>query len=226
VPKKATINPKKRSHVTNQRERIIDLLAQAANVEIDFTVDPRERPLTGIDLDQWRAVMGITSADVAYALAIPPSKLASRCRARAALSLDLEILIRLYEKAPGPPTWYPPSMREVYEALYKADQGQFAAAHGQRGPGYARQGYYARFAALFGRTLHNAYRWIDYGGNVRADMSRIAGKLWQLPVDERKLTLEHLSRRAWKMRGIDFDLEFPEPTPEGLEGLWTKLDRK
>jgi len=226
VPKKASINPKKNSHITNQRERIIDLLAQAAQVDIDFTVDPRERPLTGIDLDQWRAEMGITSRDVAYALAISPGKLAAHCRARAPLSLDLEILVRLYEKSPGPPPWYPPTMRQVYECMYRVDQEQFALTHGPRATAYARQGYYARFAALFGRTLHNAYRWLDYGGNVRADLSRMTGKLWQIPEGERKLTLEHLSRRAWKLRGVDFDREFPEPTPEGLDNLWKKLDRR
>ena len=65
-----------------------------------------------------RCDMGIAAANVAYAaLAIAPSKLAACCRARAALSLDLEVLFCLDEKAHGPSNCSPASMREVYKAL-------------------------------------------------------------------------------------------------------------
>lgn len=182
---------------------------KAAADEIDFSVSSDERPMTGLDLEAWRGRHALSVIDASLALALPSAFHYNKLsRTEGPLDQTMEILLRVYDEFPGPPAWSYPTIRQLFESFYGQERDAFFRAQGPEYSGYARSRLFARFAAIFGRSMFSAHRWIERNGKVQADVARIQAKT--VDMRDPRNDLERIAARVWRLRGVDFESHFPQ----------------
>jgi hypothetical protein len=176
---------------------------------IDTAVDVSRRPMVGRDIERFRARHGLHAVDVIYALCIQNSAKYNEVLRMPEMPHTLELLIRLYDQFPGHTPWLTVSPREAFDMLYSDVMRPF------EGTEYAKEvrlALYRRFTAILGRSVFTAYRWIQSEGNSKSSVGKICAKLSVIP--NPRGVIENLARLMYKVRGIDFEREYPLPTPE------------
>jgi hypothetical protein len=166
---------------------------------------PANRPLTGPDIEMFRAWHKLNIRDMVYALGLQTlTSYKKLCVVQEPLAMSKEILLRLYVHTPGLPSmWRVPLPKEFFDSIY----GEELAKMG--GSLRAKQMLYARFAAMTGRSLFTSYRWLDHGGDPSADVARIISKVTEESAPA--ATLEKIAALALRLRGINFEHDFPMP---------------
>jgi hypothetical protein len=164
--------------------------------------------MTGLDLEAWRGRHALSVIDTSLALALPSAFHYNKLsRTEGALDLGMEILLRVYDEFPGAPAWRYPTIKQLFEAFYGPDRDAFFSVQGPEYSGYARSRLFTRFAAIFGRSMFSAHRWIERNGKVQADIARIQAKTVDMP--DPRHDLERIAARVWALRGVDFETHFP-----------------
>lgn len=182
----------------------------AQTLPVDLSIDTHRRPLTGMDVDNFRARHQLMVSDIVYLFALPGSSQYNRVvrgdRSPRPLPYIREFLLRICDRYPSPPPWRVVSMREAFELLYGPSLQAF---DGAPQAGAARVMAYARFTALLGRSSFSAYRWIEKAGRAKPEMARTLAKI--LERDDPCAAAESIARTVWHVRGVDFDKTFPAP---------------
>lgn len=182
---------------------------------VDLSVDSSLRPLTGMDVDNFRARHQLMVSDIVYLFALPGSAQYNRVvrgdRSPRPLPYIREFLLRICDRYPSPPPWRVVSMREAFELLYGPCLQPF---DGTPQAGAARVMAYARFTALLGRSSFSAYRWIEKAGRAKPEMARTLAKI--LEREDPRQSAEDIARAIWQVRGVDFDKTFPAPAPNNI----------
>lgn len=179
-------------------------------------VDPKDRPMTGRDIDTFRARHKLQTVDVIYALCIQSSALYNRTLRSESIPFATELLIRLYDLRPGHAPWREVTPMDAFEILYADVLRKFKGTIYEKD---ARLALYRRFTACFGRSVYTAYRWLETGGNhstKRGNSKRAILKVFAKlsTLDNPREVLEGVSRQMLKVRGIDLDATYPLPTLE------------
>lgn len=174
---------------------------------IDTSADISARPMAGSDIERFRARHHLRLEDTTYALALGSSaKFNVACRLPA-LPFTLELLIRIYDESPSHPPWGEFTPQAAFEMMYGSAVRDFA------GSPVANEAWLdlsARFAGGIGRSRFAALRWIKSGGNARAEVSKILGKLSSMNAPRE--TLERLARLMYTARRHNFDSLYPMPS--------------
>jgi hypothetical protein len=174
-----------------------------------------QRPLAGIDLAAFGERSGLTRMEVVAALALASPGMFNELTRHGALPLpfERELLLRRHLKmATRPPRRTP---HEVFHAIYGDLLARFKELASDPVAESARVMLYERFAALFGKTVYTAYRWLRVNNNgdhgqATLPMLKLLASLPESPQHMREV-LENLAREAYEARGLDFDAEFPLP---------------
>lgn len=176
---------------------------------IDLSLDESKRPLAGRDIDRFRARHRLSISDVSYALALQSTAAYGKACRMPMMPVAREVLVRLYNQYPNPPPWRELTPAEAFTLLYGDILEQWTGT-----PQYddARIVLYGRFTALFGRSVYNAYRWIEQEGNAKAEIGRILAKATTL--SKPRETLEAIAGQVLLLRGVDLDGQFPVPTQD------------
>lgn len=187
----------------------------AQSRSIDLAADVGKRPLTGMDVDNFRARHQLMVSDMVHLLALPGSSGYNRVVRGTGTPTPLtyirEFLLRMCDRYPSPPPWIHTTMRQAFEKLYGPALAPF---EGQPHAGAARVMAYARFTALLGRSSFSAYRWIEQAGRAKPEMQRALAKV--LEQENPRQAAEDVARTIWAVRGVDFDQAFPLPTQTNL----------
>ncbi len=187
----------------------------AQGLPVDLSTDSAARPLTGMDVDSFRARHQLMVSDIVYLFALPGSSQYNRVvrgdRSPRPLPYIREFLLRICDRYPTPPPWRNVGMREAFELLYGPALQPFADSPQA---GAARVMAYARFTALLGRSSFSAYRWIEKAGRAKPEMARTLAKIVER--DDPRTAAEDVARVVWAVRGVDFDKTFPAPTAHSI----------
>ena len=149
-----------------------------ANTEVprvDITVHSDHRPLCGYDVAHLQ--------EMSVAMAVLPSRYGAMIRSSAVLSVEQEILLRLYMMKKMPPSWYKHSAAEVFDYLYGRMLKQFPAGQQQNG---ARVMLFRRFGCLMGKSRSRAYIWITSNQGVGKTTEMIFGKIHDMQLSREK----------------------------------------
>lgn len=191
-------------------KRVRNISPHAAMPEhIDLSLPPDRRPLTGLDIERFRARYGLSIAEASHALALmSPAAYGKACRL-GVLPITREVLIRLYDLSPRPAPWVNIRPGKTFEDVYGRILSYWSGK-----PQYeaAKLDLYGRFTLILGRESTDAYRWIDHGGAARNDVHRILAKLTEF--EDQREALESVGKHVLSLRGIDLDKVYPLPTPE------------
>lgn len=186
--------------------------------EVDLTKPRSRRPMTGLDIEEWRADRGMTKYDTQYALGFRNSNHYNKMCLKPILPAELELLIRLYEESPliTGPGWEKYSLPALFNLMYGNELAVFSDT---RDATYAKVDLGTRFTKMFNRSSPRQYQWLDEAAtrneseiNAYAVMERILAKLHH--VDDPKGLLERVARKVWFLRGFDLDAVHPVPTPD------------
>lgn len=184
----------------------------AGDAPVDVVRPPSQRPLVGRDIEAFRMRHQLDRSTSATALAFTAaSQYNKKSLEPGSLPYDLELLIRLYDTHPGPAPWVNVLPSEMFEKVYGPRLAQFA---GTPAAEPARTMLYARFAAIFGRSIYASYRWLDSSGateNPSGPIQRVLSKLTE--IENPGAFLEALASRIYQLRGHNFDKAFPLPDP-------------
>jgi hypothetical protein len=176
---------------------------------VDMSLLPSRRPLTGPDIDRFRTRNGLSIAEASHALALTsPAAYGKACRL-GVLPITREVLIRLYDMSPRPVPWVKVRPAKAFEMIY----GEILSFWKGK-PEYeaAKLDLYGRFTLLLGRESTDAYRWIGQGGAARNDVLRILAKLTDF--EDQRIALEGAGKHVLRLRGIDLDQIYPLPTED------------
>lgn len=176
---------------------------------IDLSLAPDKRPLTGVDIERFRARYGLSIAEASHALALmAPAAYGKACRV-GVLPITREVLVRLYHLSPRPAPWVSVRPGKSFEVIY----GNLLT-YWRGKPEYdaAKLDLYGRFTLMLGRESTDAYRWVEGGGAARNDVHRILAKLTEF--DNQREALEAVGKHVLILRGIDLDQVYPLPTPD------------
>lgn len=184
---------------------------------VDLTKPRSDRPMTGLDIEQWRAERGMAKYDAQYALGFRNSNHYNKMCLEPILPEALELLIRIYEDSeliPGP-GWPKFSLPDLFSLMYGEALEVFK---GTKYETYAKVDLGTRFTKIFGRSSARQYQWLEDDAkrnesdlNAYSVMECILAKLHQ--ADDPKGLLERAGRKVWQLRGVDLDAEYPVPTP-------------
>jgi len=183
---------------------------------IDLTKPRSHRPMTGLDIEQWRAERGMEKYDAQYALGFRNSNHYNKMCLEPILPAALELLIRIYEDSPiiPGPGWPKYSLPDLFMQMYGEALDSFK---GTKYETYAKVDLGTRFTKIFDRSSARQYQWLvedtkrnDSDLNANAVMERILAKLHSL--DDPKEVLERVARKVWLLRGVDLATEFPVPS--------------
>ena len=192
-----------------------DRLKASALAEVDPSASEAFRPLTGIDVEMFRARHQLPISDMVHMLALQGSAQYNRvARSATPLSFSHEFLLRICEVYPSPPPWNNIGMAELFDMLYGAILRQFEP-HGLMD--MARVILYYRFTALFGRSSFTGYRWIEKRGPAKPELHKIAAKIAER--QNPRQAAEDIARVIWRVRGVDFDESFPIPSIATLSSV-------
>lgn len=187
-------------------------LKSASLVDVDVSANEAFRPLTGIDVEGFRARHMLTISDMVHMLALQGSAHCNRItRQSTPLAFNHEFLLRICEMYPSPPPWNKISMAELFELMYGSILQQFVPYGLEE---VARVALYYRFTALFGRSSFTGYRWIEKRGPAKPELHKVAAKIAER--QNPRMVAEDIARVIWKARGVDFDESFPIPTMASL----------
>lgn len=174
---------------------------------IDTSVDTSGRPLTGSDIERFRARHHLKLEDVTFALCLGSSaKFNVACRLPS-LPFTLEMLMRIYDESPSHAPWGEVTPQAAFEMLYGSVVRDFAGS-----PVFkeVQLDLYARFAGAIGRSRFAALRWIRGAGNAKGQVTKVFGKLSAMK--NPRETLERLARVMYTTRRHNFDSLYPMPS--------------
>jgi hypothetical protein len=184
---------------------------------VDLTKPRSSRPMTGLDIEQWRAERGMAKYDAQYALGFRNSNHYNKMCLEPVLPATLELLIRIYEESPliPGPGWKKYSLPELFNLMYGEALSLFKDTPLET---YAKVDFGTRFTKIFDRSSARQYQWLEGDSkrnesdlNAYSVMECILSKL--CTVDDPKQVLEKAARKVWLLRGVDLDSEFPVPSP-------------
>ena len=175
--------------------------------EIDTALPLNKRPMTGIDVVNFKSRHGLDSSDVIYALAIQNSVRFNQMCRLPALPYTTELMIRLYDEYPNNPPWTRITPQNAFEMLYGSVVKEF---NGSPAAQDVRRALFRRFTQAIGRSIFTAYRWVQDEGKAKPQMTRIFAKLTTVP--NPREALERIARLMYQTRKLDFDALFPLPT--------------
>lgn len=176
---------------------------------VDITVQSDQRPLCGYDVDHLQAMTRLDCREMSVAMAVLPSRYGALIRSSAVLSVEQEILLRLYMMEKMPPSWYKHSAAEVLDYLYGRMLKQFPAGQQQNG---ARVMLFRRFGCLMGKSRSRAYIWITSNQGVGKTTEMIFGKIHDMQLTREEI--ESVVEGIYRLRGHSLDSEARLPTPE------------
>jgi hypothetical protein len=189
-------------------------IAPRKKAETVTSVNPllsvEKRPMYGQDLLAFRSRHNLRVEDVIYALAFATMASFTKTANLRLLPYDREVLMRLYDRMPGPTPWKRVTPRDAFFLFYEDLLKQFD----EKSPSFApaRTMLFARFTAMLGRTVFRGYSWIEGHGKTDGVVAKILTKACSFP-DPRD-ALESAARTTWALRGVDFDAEYPLPDPK------------
>ncbi len=183
-------------------------------LKVDMSKPRSQRPMIGLDIEEWRGELGLTKYDAQYALGFRNSNHYNKMCNSPLLPEALELLIRLYEEIPRERGWERFSIKELFHLMYDDALEPFIGSEYET---WARVDLGTRFAKFFGRSSARQYEWLaDDGRRNDADLPAysviecILSKLKQ--ADDPKILLERVAKHVWQLRGVDIDVEFRVPT--------------
>ncbi|MGL4188081.1 MAG: hypothetical protein ACRCTM_04270 [Sphaerotilus sulfidivorans] len=176
---------------------------------VDITVHADHRPLCGYDIDHMRAMTRLDCREMSVAMAMLPSRYGATIRSSAVLSIEQEILLRLYMMKRMPISWYRHSAAEVFDQLYGGMLEDFPVGHQRNG---ARVMLFNRFGRLMGKSRSRAYIWITSNQGFGKTTEMIFGKIHDMQLTREEI--ESLVDGIYRLRGHSLDSEAPLPTPE------------
>jgi hypothetical protein len=191
----------------------VEVEVEREGTVVDLNLPPTKRPLTGFDLQSFQAKFNMTKADLIYALAITtPLMLNKQMESRTELDFPVELLLRLYDRHPGPAPWRSISPAEGLEFLYGDVLKRFQdTEHGDEAKNVCER----RMVQCFGRHSTTAYRWFDLEGRSKQVVARVLAKLSEFEDHvEARETLEGIARLMYRVRGDASELTEPLPTQE------------
>lgn len=180
-------------------------------VVVDFMRDVDQRPLCGHDIESFRASMGLSRMEFSLAMALVPGHYQKTVSDQHPLSLDREILLRLYQLSPGPSAWQNWSPQEAFEEFYGPLLRSFVLPVHQA---KARVMLYRRFTAIMGRSVARSFSWFQGNQGHSLPVRRVLGKLIELASPRE--VLEAIAAQAYAVRGQDLELIAPLPTLESV----------
>lgn len=183
---------------------------------VDLSKPRSQRPMMGLDIEEWRGEHNLSKYDAQYALGFRNSNHYNKMCALPLLPEALELLIRLYEEVPRERGWARYSIKELFHLMYDPALEPFVGTELET---WARVDLGTRFAKIFGRSSARQYQWLsddrrrnDTDLPAYAVIECILSKLKQ--VDDPREVLERVAKKVWAMRGVDLDVEFRVPTPD------------
>jgi len=179
----------------------------AGLIEVDLNLPSDKRPLTGWDMQTFMAKHNLGRLDVTYALAITtPLVLNKMMESRKSLGFSVELLLRLYDKVPGPAPWMKMTPNEGLELIYGDIMRMFEdTIHAEE----ARRVCERRMVQCFGRHITTAHRWFKLEGRSRQVVERVFAKLSEVGVGlvqdeaclQRRDLFEDISLQMHRVRG-------------------------
>ena len=183
---------------------------------VDLSKPRSQRPMMGLDIEEWRGEHNLSKYDAQYALGFRNSNHYNKMCALPLLPEALELLIRLYEEVPRERGWARYAIKELFHLMYDPALEPFVGTELET---WARVDLGTRFAKIFGRSSARQYQWLsddrrrnDTDLPAYAVIECILSKLKQ--VDDPREVLERVAKKVWAMRGVDLDVEFRVPTPD------------
>lgn len=209
------------NQITLRSRQIHPILSGDAVPRPDPTVHRAYRPLSGLDIEDWRGTHKLSKFDAEAALGFRSVIAYNRECRREVLPIRTEILLRLYEKRPENYPWTRLSFKTLFQQMYGEFIDRFNDPEVQL---RARADLEARFTVLFGRSPTRGYAWLR-GGDEQAGRKGVKDEPSSYATIERilqKLTqwdnpgemFETIATQSLKLRGIDIDEIFPIPTLE------------
>lgn len=176
-----------------------------------------DRPLVWRDLADFRARHNRTIADIVYDLALQVGKAYSPDSSnRKILPFDMEMLVRLYDASPSSCNWKRPTILGMFRRLY----GEAIDAFSEELRPAAELAYGRRYARSIGRLDTALYRWKtgSKGDSTIRRMGNLLSKIESLGEtdDEIREKYEALAFRAWMLRGVDINKDFPIPSEDSV----------
>lgn len=188
------------------------------NVKVDMSLSIAQRPLKGIDIEEWVWSARLSKHEAHFALGFRNANHYAEMCKRPLISPTLEILIRLYYRFPDARGWGKFTTRDLYDRLYKSTEDAFEP--GSKHHLHAVVDLGSRFCKLFGRSVARQYEWIrdvkpDTESQQYAEIDAILGKLFEIQkhTDAAKV-FEEVALHVGKLRGVDINSMYPVPTPE------------
>jgi hypothetical protein len=185
-----------------------------SELKIDMKKPRDRRPMIGFDIEQWRGENRLSKYDAQFALGFRNSNHYNKMCNSQVLPLATELIIRLYDEHPYARGWDRFTLRELFDLMYGNALKPFK---GRPDETYAKVDLGSRFCRLFGRSPGRQYQWLDAPGTKNteelaayADVATMLSKLKQLAQPGE--VLERLATKAYQLRGVDLDAEFPVPT--------------
>lgn len=190
--------------------------AASTRMMVDMSKPRSERPMVGLDIEAWRAELGLSKYDAQYALGFRNSNHYNRMCLSQLLDPQLELLLRLFDEHPYPRGWQRLELKELFQMMY----GQYLEPFkGTRFEKFASVDLGTRFTKLFNRSSARQYEWLGDDPKRNEDdlkanavIECILCKLRQM--DNPAEVLERVGRRVWALRGIDLDSLHRIPTPD------------
>lgn len=181
------------------------------SIVVDLTKPRDRRPLTGLDIEQWRGEMNLSKYDALHALGFRNTNhYNSECQ-RPLLRFETELLIRIYMEYPGARAWEQFELPELFALMYA---GKLEPFHGREDEPLARVDLEDRFTMLFDRSRARKYEWLrprsDKAASASTGIEAILSKLKVVPNPTE--VLEQVAAQVHSLRGIDLDRECPIPT--------------
>jgi hypothetical protein len=181
-------------------------------IKVDMTKPRDKRPLTGLDIEQWRGETGLNKYDATHALGFRNTNhYNEECR-KELLRLETELLLRIYMQYPGPRDWSRFQLPELFDLMYGDYLRPFIGTELET---WARVDLAERFTRLFGKSPARQYEWLntkkEKASSANAFIDVILSKLKAVP--DPRTVLENTARQCLALRGDDLDTMYPIPTP-------------
>lgn len=187
--------------------------AKKPAIKVDLTKPRDKRPLTGLDIEQWRGENSLGKYDATHALGFRNTNhYNEECR-KDVLRLETELLLRIYMQYPGARSWDRFQLPELFELMYGRYLRPFVSTDLET---WARVDLAERFTKLFGKSTARQYEWLntkkEKAPSANAYIDAILSKLKTVP--DPKGVLENTAKQCLALRGVDLDTQYPIPTPK------------
>ena len=171
------------------------------------------RPMIWLDLPRFAQRHNRTALEMMFDLGFNTTfQYQSNIKKREVIPFDLELLVQVYEKYPGPCGWVKPNVRDVFQMLYAVDIKKFPEEYEAKA--YMSLG--TRYADLLGRTKTVLYRWMTDSGQTSRRVINIISKIEELAQqtswEHARAEFERISIERWLIRGYDLERAHPVPT--------------